>query len=99
MIPGFGPVLALGALAAALFGVGAAIGAAGGGIVGALIGMDFPEPEAHFYEQELKAGRVLVGVRAHDRVNEARDILERCGDHALRTRTADLAEPVPVATP
>src|SRR5690349_4347759 len=45
LIPGVGPVLSLGTLAAQLFGVGAAIGATGGGILGALIGADFPEEE------------------------------------------------------
>jgi len=84
LIPGVGQVLSLGALAVAMFGVGAAIGATGGGIVGALIGLDFPEEEARFYERELKAGRVLVGVNAHDRVEEAHAILDRCGGyHAL----------------
>jgi hypothetical protein len=79
MIPGFGPVLSFGTLAATLFGVGAAIGATTGGIVGALIGADFPEEEARYYEQELKAGKVLVGVNAGDRQLEAQDIIERCG--------------------
>jgi hypothetical protein len=84
LIPGIGPVLSLGALAATVFGVGAAVGATGGGIIGGLIGADFPEEEARFYEKELKAGRVLVGVRAEERATEARDILDRCGGyHAL----------------
>lgn len=84
LIPGVGPVFSIGTLAASLFGVGAAIGAAGGGIVGALIGADFPEEEARFYERELKAGRVLVGVDAEDRIEEARAILDHCGGyHAL----------------
>lgn len=86
MIPGLGPVLSMGALAAAIFGVGAAIGATGGGIVGALIGADIPEEEARFYEKELKAGRVLVGVQADARAEDARAILDRCGGyHALAT--------------
>lgn len=92
LIPGIGPVLSMGTMAATLFsigtaaavGVGAAIGATGGGIIGGLIGADIPEDEARFYEQELKAGRVLVGVSADKRVDEARAILDRCGGyHAL----------------
>ncbi len=84
LIPGVGPVFSLGTLAAQLFGVGAAIGATGGGIVGGLVGADFPEDEARFYERELKAGHVLVGVRAEDRLEEARAILDHCGGyHAL----------------
>lgn len=80
-IPGIGPVLSMGTLAATVFGVGAAIGAAGGGIIGALIGADIPEEEARFYEGELKAGRVLVGVSAEERAEEARAILDRCGGY------------------
>lgn len=92
MIPGVGPVLSFGALAPALFGVGAAIGATGGGIVGALIGLDFPEDEARFYERELKAGRVLVGVKGDDRLEEARSILDRCGGYHALAPTAAVAE-------
>ena len=77
LLPG-GAILFWGpALAAALFGLVA--GAASGGIAGALIGSDFPEPEARFYEAELKAGRVLVGVKVDGRHDEAVDILRRCG--------------------
>jgi len=79
MIPGVGPVLTWGtAMAATMFGIGAAAGGATGGIVGALIGMDIPEEEARYYEKELKAGRVLVGVHS-DRMQEAQAILDRCG--------------------
>jgi hypothetical protein len=93
LIPGVGPVLSLGSMAAALFGVGAAVGATGGGVVGALIGMDFPEEEARFYERELKAGRVLVGVNAGNRLAEVDAILERCGGyHALSERAMVGAE-------
>lgn len=93
LIPGVGQVASLGALAASLFGVGAAIGAPGGGIVGALIGADFPEDEARYYENELKAGRVLVGVKADDRAQQACDILELCGGHhALGAHAANTGE-------
>ena len=78
LLPGIGAILFWGpTLAATLFGLVA--GAAGGGISGALIGSDFPEPEARFYEAELKAGRVLVGVKVDGRYLEAVDILRRCG--------------------
>jgi hypothetical protein len=92
LIPGVGPVLSLGVLAPAFFGVGAAVGAVGGGIVGALIGLDFPEEEARYYEKELKAGHVLVGVQALERAGEARTILDGCGGahaHAQAGATAD----------
>lgn len=86
-IPGVGPVLSFGTLAATVFGVAA--GAAGGGIVGALIGLDFPEEEAKFYEHQLKAGRVLVGVDAGKRFDEASDIVRLCGGY-------DATSPPPV---
>jgi hypothetical protein len=78
LIPGIGPVVFwTPTLAATLFGVAA--GAAGGGLVGALVGLDFPEAEARHYEAELKAGRVLVGVKAGDRYPEAVAILREAG--------------------
>src|SRR3954447_8286750 len=46
-IPGVGPVLAAGPLAAALTGAG--IGAAGGAVVGALTDSGVPERDAQFY--------------------------------------------------
>jgi len=88
-IPGFGQVLTLGTLAGALFGFAA--GGAGGGVVGALIGADFPEEEALAYERELKAGHILVGVKAENRYHEASDILHLAGGYDAT------AEPVPAA--
>jgi hypothetical protein len=79
-LPGVGLVLTVGTLAAAVFGVAA--GAAGGGVIGALIGQDFPEEEARFYERQLKAGRILVGVKANGRTPEAGVILQHCGGAA-----------------
>jgi hypothetical protein len=86
-IPGLGAVviggslIGTGVLAGVATGVG--VGVVGGGIVGALVGLDIPEPEARLYEQELKAGRALVGVRAGDRANEAWDILRLNGGREL----------------
>src|SRR5262249_9740746 len=67
---------------------GAAAGAAAGGIVGALIGLGIPEEEAHYYESEFKAGRVIVTVRADGRYNEAWDILHRHGAYNASTAEA-----------
>ncbi len=79
-IPAVGPIVSIGTAAAtAMFGIGAVAGAATGGLVGALVGMDIPEDEARHYEAELKAGKVLVGVKSTDRLDEAESILERCG--------------------
>lgn len=59
-IPGLGLVVA-GPVAAALAGAGA--GAATGGLVGALIGWGIPEERVKRYEQGVKEGGILMGVR------------------------------------
>ena len=60
VIPGLGLVVA-GPLAAAIAGAGA--GAATGGIVGALIGWNIPEERVKRYEEGIKKGGILMGVR------------------------------------
>ncbi|NGZ77018.1 YsnF/AvaK domain-containing protein [Saccharibacillus alkalitolerans] len=57
-IPGIGPILAAGPLAATL--AGAAVGAAGGGLVGGLIGLGIPENEAKEYDEAVDNGNILV---------------------------------------
>ena len=59
-IPGLGLVIA-GPVAAALAGAGA--GGATGGLVGALIGAGIPEERVEHYEQGIKSGGILMGVR------------------------------------
>ena len=87
-IPGLGPFIAAGALAAALGG--AAVGAGLGGIAGALVGMGIPEDEARDYEQEVRSGQTLVAVRAETRwLDEADRILRHFGARAVtRSRRA-----------
>lgn len=65
-IPGIGPILAAGPIAAAIGGAlgGAGLGAAAGGLIGALTGMGVPEDEAKHYEDQIRQGKVLVTVRA-----------------------------------
>jgi hypothetical protein len=84
-IPGLGPVVAGGILASA-FGVaggttlaGLGIGAAAGGVVGALVSVGIPELEARHFETGFRAGAVLVTVDAGARVLEALAILDRHG--------------------
>lgn len=93
-IPGIGPIVAGGTLAAALGAAGgtavagAGIGAAAGSLVGALSGMGIPESEARNLETGLRSGAVLVTVNAGHRAGEALTILERNGgDTGLRTTT------------
>lgn len=57
-IPGIGPIVAAGPIAAGL--AGAAAGAGVGGISGALIGLGVPEDEAKDYETQFKEGKILV---------------------------------------
>ena len=59
-IPGLGLVLA-GPIAAAIAGAGA--GAATGGIVGALVGWNMPEERVKEYDEGLRNGGILMGVR------------------------------------
>jgi hypothetical protein len=79
-IPGVGPVLAGGTLAAALgsAAVGAGIGAAAGGLLGALVGAGIPEEDAHVYAEGIRRGGALVMARVDDSmVDTALDIMER----------------------
>ncbi len=59
LVPGLGLVIA-GPLAGALAGAGA--GAATGGLIGALIGSGIPEDRAKEYENDIKNGRIVMGV-------------------------------------
>ena len=59
-IPGIGPIIAAGPLAATL--AGAAIGVGSGGLVGGLIGLGIPEEEAKRYDNYVDEGHILVMV-------------------------------------
>ncbi|WP_296444058.1 hypothetical protein [Rhodoferax sp. UBA5149] len=59
-LPGLGLVIA-GPLAAAIAGAGA--GAATGGIVGALVGWNIPEERVKKYDEGIRKGGILMGVR------------------------------------
>ncbi|MCT7967565.1 DUF1269 domain-containing protein [Laspinema sp. D1] len=61
-IPGIGPVLAGGTVATILLNTlaGGAIGAATGGLVGALAGLGIPEEQAIIYNERLSRGHYLL---------------------------------------
>ena len=83
-IPGLGPVVAAGWLAATL--VGAGVGAAAGGLVGSLTGAGISHEDANLYAEGVRRGGTLVTVRTDDAmVEQVADILDRDG-------TVDLAE-------
>ena len=75
-IPGIGPVLAAGPLAAALAGAG--IGAVSGGLLGALIDLGVPEDHAEAYMKGVEQGGTLVVVNSDaQRADEALMIMNR----------------------
>ncbi len=65
ILPGVGPVVIAGPLAAALLGgiEGAMAGAAFGGLTGALVGLGISKDKAIRYESQVKAGKFLVTLR------------------------------------
>lgn len=74
-IPGIGPILAAGPIAATL--AGAAVGAGAGGLVGGLIGLGIPEEEAKEYETYVDKGKILVIVDARGRDRDIYDVFNR----------------------
>ncbi len=55
-IPGIGPIVAAGPLAATL------TGAVGGGLVGGLVDMGIPQERSQFYEGKVREGKILAVV-------------------------------------
>jgi len=67
-IPGVGPVVAAGWLAATAAGAaaGAAAGGAAGGIIDAMVDSGVPKDQAHVYAESVRRGGTLVSVRTTD---------------------------------
>ncbi len=63
------------------------MGAAVGGITGALVGLGIPEFEARRYEGKIKAGNILISVHSEtsDGANKARKIFEQAGAEDIST--------------
>ncbi|RYE44818.1 MAG: hypothetical protein EOP21_06980, partial [Hyphomicrobiales bacterium] len=79
-IPGVGPVVAAGWLAATAVGAvaGAAVGGATGGLIGALTDSGVSEADAHVYAEGVRRGGTLVTARVDDlRYAEAEGILKQ----------------------
>ena len=94
ILPGVGPVIIAGPLAAALLGglEGALAGAAIGGLSGALIGLGVSKEHAMKYETEVKAGKFVVTLRGTpEEVARAQDLL-RGG----KAESAEVYHPVAV---
>jgi hypothetical protein len=88
-IPGVGPVVAAGWLAATAVGAvgGAVVGGAAGGIVGALTESGVPEKDAHVYAEGVRRGGTMVTARVSDELaGEAERILGQANSVDLEER-------------
>src|SRR4051794_28496720 len=94
-IPGIGPIVAAGPIAAALgvagttAAAGAGIGVVTGGIVGALTGWGFSEAEAKAYQEGVERGEILLAAELPDSADDDRveDIFKRDGGDRVSTGT------------
>lgn len=99
LIPGVGPVLAAGPLAAAIgtttaavgaTAVGAGVGAATGGLIGSLIDMGIPRDDAGYYAEGVRRGGRLVSVQTEGAdMSRAHEIMQRAGAVNIRDRADD----------
>ncbi len=80
-IPGIGPIVAAGPLAATLSG------AVAGGIGGGLLDMGIPEERGKQYEEDVKQGRILCVVETDDdkRAEAAVRIMQEAGADDVET--------------
>lgn len=77
-IPGFGPLLAAGPVAAMLSG------AATGGIAGGLVDYGIPAEKGKEFENRIKQGKMLVSVQT-DRAQQAAQTLGQAGGENVET--------------
>jgi hypothetical protein len=80
LVPGVGPVLAIGLLGAVLFGTGGAVGGAiAGGALEQEMDEGLPVDEMFVYEDALRKGKTVVVVLANDsfRADIAREVMRR----------------------
>src|SRR5690606_32936946 len=82
-----GGLLLVGGPLAVIWGVsGAALGALGGGLLGALVDAGFPDNKAQMFEKHIMEGEVLVAVTADDEKYESvEQILTAQGAHDILT--------------
>jgi uncharacterized membrane protein len=79
-IPGIGPIVALGPLAAALSG------AVAGGVAGGLVDYGIPDESGRKFESRLQQGKVLAVIRSEPtKVNQAAQILRQNGVKDVET--------------
>lgn len=82
-IPGIGPIIAAGPIAAALSG------AVTGGLAGGLLDFGIPEERGRFFEQRVKEGKILALVKTDDenRVEDAARIMRDNGARDVETHS------------
>lgn len=87
-VPGLGPVVAIGWLASTM--TGAAVGALGGGLIGALAEAGVGQRDAHVHAETVRRGGAVVSVRADAaRVPEVEVIMDAAGPIDMAGRRAD----------
>ncbi len=87
-IPGIGPVLAAGPLAALIAGAG--VGATAGGLISGLTRLGLDDADADTYAEGLRRGGTLVSVNAaDDRADRAVSVLKRQGAIEIDKRAAE----------
>ena len=90
-VPGIGPVLAAGPLAAIIAGAG--IGATAGGLISGLTRLGLSETDANHYAEGLRRGGTLVSVEAaDDHADRAVAIMKRHGAIEIDKRAAQWRE-------
>lgn len=79
-IPGIGPIIAAGPIAAGLSG------AVAGGLAGSLIDLGIPQDRGRFYEEEVRQGKVLAAVKTdRNKAEKVTSVLEENGAYDVET--------------
>jgi hypothetical protein len=86
VVPGIGPVMAVGLAAAALLGLGGVVaGAAAGDALEKTLEVGLPKDELFIYEDALRQGRIvlIVLVEDEDQTDKVKEILASAGAESL----------------
>jgi hypothetical protein len=98
IIPGVGPVIAAGPLAAVLAGLagagaGAIAGGITGGLIGALVDIGVPEETASYYSEGVRRGGALLTIRTEDNMSgRAVNIMNRHNPVDINSKASEWRE-------